>query len=1020
MPLPQSGVHVPRPDRLPGIPPRATWEATLREYLLSVAALAAEADTPDKKQWDFIDPAIPYPFEEILAPFVAVAWQQYVERAGPAYARLTIQAHTTLQRHLLQVLTSFSVQVLHSEFTRVCTQEHHFAGEQPVDESVLYLCFIKHLYHGGLTACFRSYPVLARLLATTCDLWADANVDFLRRLENDWGDLQQTFGADRVAGPVTMIQPALSEPHNGRRTVMALTFASGYQLVYKPTNIGLEESFNRLLLWCNESGITPSFKVLTSINRDQYGWVEFVEYKPCQDQQELQRYYQRVGMLLCLVYLLGGVNCTHEHIIACGEHPVLVDTGMLMHAYACPDHQNTQVRERCSDWEEQDYSVLHTGFLTNWQSFPTAAQVSDVSTLGTGSKHALLEQKNKQVSSQEHHIALKYGCLKPREHLNVPLLPTGESANWEEHRKDISAGFHRCYLLLLAEQSALSSPDGPFQQFKRQSVRFIYRQAQAYNALLPKLLAPESLCSDINHRAVLVNLNRDVLPVEYHLWEKKSNSVWRAVCASEQQALLQGDIPFFSTYPDSTALTAIDGQEIAHCFHQLAFNLMQARLKALSYSDMQKQSGYIAGALHAVSCLRSDDRTQVKAHAASAELTEHELVIEALRIADELARQAIDLQDGSVTWLTTMFLQRSQRYQLQPMKYSLFDGTSGVALFLAAAARISNRASYRDLALAAVQPICQRIHSHGDMLLREIGIGGAVGLGSIVYAFTRISQFINEPQLLVDARMAAGLMKAEHIVNDQVLDIIAGAAGTIPGLLALYDASGDQEILELACLCAQHLMKARTMSSAGCLAWPTLGGKHCTGFAHGIAGIAYALTRLYAITHDADLLSAAREALIYEDCAFIAEVGNWPDVLGASKSMVMTAWCHGAPGIGLARLGGLPVLDTTRIRADIEVALRTTQSFPQGLLDFLCCGNLGRAEFLFTAGHLLTRPELIQDALGNTRSLIARARLRGSFHLNGALPGLSIPKFFHGTAGIGYTFLRMAYPHMFPSVLLWQ
>jgi lantibiotic modifying enzyme len=48
-------------------------------------------------------------------------------------------------------------------------------------------------------------------------------------------------------------------------------------------------------------------------------------------QEEIKRYYQRAGQLLCLLYVLGANDCHNENLIACGEHPVLVDLETLMH-----------------------------------------------------------------------------------------------------------------------------------------------------------------------------------------------------------------------------------------------------------------------------------------------------------------------------------------------------------------------------------------------------------------------------------------------------------------------------------------------------------------------------------------------------------------------------------------------------------------------------------------------------------------------------------------------------------------
>ncbi len=56
----------------------------------------------------------------------------------------------------------------------------------------------------------------------------------------------------------------------------------------------------------------------------------------------------------------------------------------------------------------------------------------------------------------------------------------------------------------------------------------------------------------------------------------------------------------------------------------------------------------------------------------------------------------------------------------------------------------------------------------------------------------------------------------------------------------------------------------------------------------------------------------------------------------------MAGWCYGASGIGLARLGGLSILDTPKERYEIEVALETTLACGLLSLDNLCCGNFGQ------------------------------------------------------------------------------
>ena len=61
-----------------------------------------------------------------------------------------------------------------------------------------------------------------------------------------------------------------------------------------------------------------------------------------------------------------------------------------------------------------------------------------------------------------------------------------------------------------------------------------------------------------------------------------------------------------------------------------------------------------------------------------------------------------------------------------------------------------------------------------------------------------------------------------------------------------------------------------------------------------------------------DFAAAASECLAFEDSSYDAERHNWPDLRGGGAPTFPCQWCHGAPGIGLARLA-MARLDVTRL-----------------------------------------------------------------------------------------------------------
>ena len=117
----------------------------------------------------------------------------------------------------------------------------------------------------------------------------------------------------------------------------------------------------------------------------------------------------------------------------------------------------------------------------------------------------------------------------------------------------------------------------------------------------------------------------------------------------------------------------------------------------------------------------------------------------------------------------------------------------------------------------------------------------------------------------------------------------------------------------------------------------------------------------------------------------------------------MVSWCHGAPGIALSRLADL---DSDH---RLSHALETTAAF-SGEKDYLCCGNMGRADILLSAG-------MGEKAREKAAAVLRQKENAGNYMLIAHnSQQVFVPGFFRGVAGIGYAFLRIVQPGL-PSIL---
>ena len=281
------------------------------------------------------------------------------------------------------------------------------------------------------------------------------------------------------------------------------------------------------------------------------------------------------------------------------------------------------------------------------------------------------------------------------------------------------------------------------------------------------------------------------------------------------------------------------------------------------------------------------------------------LIAEADNVATELSNRAIR-RGSSAAWVGLDWLVNSEFFQLVCLGPELYNGVSGIAIFLAAHAAVTGCEPSAELALAAISYLRKNLKSrNAARMARSLGIGGASGLGSIVYALTTISKFLHDDELLADALGAAELFTDDLIAADKQLDVVGGSAGAILCLLRLYRDSKAPKVLNRATMCGEHLIGQQRHGRDGRRSWVAqgFGLRALNGISHGAAGFAYALTSLAAVTGREDFAGAASECVAFENSSYDAERKNWPDLRMDTEPAWPCQWCHGAPGIGLARIG---------------------------------------------------------------------------------------------------------------------
>jgi hypothetical protein len=366
----------------------------------------------------------------------------------------------------------------------------------------------------------------------------------------------------------------------------------------------------------------------------------------------------------------------------------------------------------------------------------------------------------------------------------------------------------------------------------------------------------------------------------------------------------------------------------------------------------------------------------------------------------------------------------------------LYGGSAGMALFLARLHAMTGEPESRRTALGAIRRSIRQLDrrpssapaSQHSFFCGDFGVA---------YAACKVGILTGQSGLDVEA--VSILDRAFATPEDpHPLDVIGGNAGAIPALLDLARMPGFDRCFDRAIALGEELCRSAIVRDGVC-SWdpevasgPGMARAPLTGLSHGAAGIGLALFELHAATGRQDFLEAARGAFAYEASLFDPDRKNWPDLRGRGRSDIgktpprfVLTWCQGAPGIALTRLRAIELdpackeayLATARVAIDSTFTAIDKKLERPGSDTTLCHGLTGLMEVVLVAGQMLGDPEYLRRARDLGSALIDRHAEAGDWP-SGVASGGPNPSLMLGTAGVGYSFLRLHVPEEVPSLLL--
>ncbi len=410
----------------------------------------------------------------------------------------------------------------------------------------------------------------------------------------------------------------------------------------------------------------------------------------------------------------------------------------------------------------------------------------------------------------------------------------------------------------------------------------------------------------------------------------------------------------------------------------------------------------------------------------------------AIAIGDDMLAKA-KTDDNGLYW-ETMNLD-DERKPIFTVSDSIYSGAAGIALFLLELYKQTNDQRYIDAVQQAMAWLAHRVQNDPSTYYALY-----TGRLSIAVALLRYADYAGHEEyraLAIEVAKNAGDF-LNHVST--IDDLINGLSGTVLGLLTIHAHTGEESLLDVVEAISNDILSRTQMGLEG-IYWDR-SDKNITGlcgYSHGAAGIGAVFLEMGQYFNNDAYRWVARQAFTYENSFYNEAANNWPDnrkgiydqqTLEEFKQKYnegdkaffttagdMAAWCHGAPGIGLARLRAVELLGDEQYKTDLQRAMDKTEYVTvQGHTPFhgyiVCHGHGGNAMLFLEAYRQTGNAEYLKKAetvaLNGVKSFEENGFYYSGYSTAGEAQDTSL---FMGNAGVGYYYLQTLAPDEVPSVV---
>ncbi len=364
---------------------------------------------------------------------------------------------------------------------------------------------------------------------------------------------------------------------------------------------------------------------------------------------------------------------------------------------------------------------------------------------------------------------------------------------------------------------------------------------------------------------------------------------------------------------------------------------------------------------------------------------------------------------------------RVGQWEFAPKNFGIYDGLDGLGLFYLYLYKFTKESKYKRVA--------QSIMNKSLFTFKNFNPSKSYYLFSpyhfpfsTLYFYWHYSKIIGDIENtnlneLFEQKLVPYVKN--NIRFDTFIDVLNGCSGLLILLIDYYKNEKLNSLILPIQKIYQKILKSAIITSNG-ITWECNKFKYLVGFAHGNAGILYALSKYYELFgYTKKDIMFLNSIIKYNNNYFFESYQGWRDLRYSDFLITSPSWCHGSSGILNAYL---EIENLLPINFDINWNKIKGTILKEGFehSHCLCHGMLGNLETLMAIGYktknhnliTLTKNKIVFEIYkkDTTGELNWKTGFKnGKFSLNGL---------FLGNSGIAYNILKLLFDYNMPSILL--